>query len=549
MPRSISKKSARHLSYLLPVLLATGCSQTAHKDQISDTSSSKFSVFTRNGSGKPRSSKPNDDKEQYSSIWDRMLSLYALPEIDNARIDREINFYLKNPDYLSRIQQRAEPYLYFILDELEAKNIPGELALLPVVESAFRPDAKSPAQASGLWQFIPPTGRLYGLKQNSWYDGRRDVVESTHAATTFLKDLSEGFNNDWFLALASYNAGKGNIRNAIDRNIDRGLPTDYWSLDLNNETAAYVPRLMAIAKIFANPEKYNLNLHHFPNEPYFELVDIQSQIDLGKAAEMAQTPIDDFFKLNPGFNRWSTDPEGPHRLLIPVDKAGAFKEKLAEFPHHERIKWVHHTVGKHENLKYIAKRHNTSVEEIQNVNHMDNETIAQGDVLLIPISYQSLKGEQSPEPATQADNSPSQTQIQPQSHAQSQPPAAAHSKVVYTTKKGDTLWNVSQRFSVDTDDIISWNKLTSKAPLKIGQKILIKKGGDITVASNAPTYKQVSYTVKPGDTLGQISKKFNVNVTDLRKWNNVPKNSAEIKPGSKLKLMIEPGSLLPNKAG
>jgi membrane-bound lytic murein transglycosylase D len=169
MPRSISKKSARHLSYLLPVLLATGCSQTAHKDQITDASSSKFSVFTRGGSGKLRASKQNNDKEQHSTIWDRMLSLYALPEIDNARIDREVNFYLTNPEYLSRIQQRAEPYLYFILEEIEAKNIPGELALLPVIESAFRADAKSPAQASGLWQFIPPTGRLYGLKQNSWY--------------------------------------------------------------------------------------------------------------------------------------------------------------------------------------------------------------------------------------------------------------------------------------------------------------------------------------------------------------------------------------------
>ena len=523
MPRLISKKSARHLSFLLPILLATGCSQTAKKEQLSDISSNKFSVFTRGGSGKLHTK--SDDAKEHATIWDRMLSLYALPETDNARIDREINWYLRNPEYLSRIQERAEPYLYFILDEIEAKKIPGELALLPVVESAFRPEAESPAQASGLWQFIPPTGRLYGLKQNTWYDARRDVVASTQAATTFLKELSEGFNNDWLLALASYNAGKGNIKNAIDRNSDRGLPTDFWSLDLNNETSTYVPRLLAIAKIFANPEKYNLNLHQFPNEPYFELVDIQSQIDLGKAAEMAQTPIDHFFKLNPGFNRWSTDPAGPHRLLIPVKKADSFKEKLAGLPHHERIKWVHHSVGKHENLKSIARKHNASVDEIAAVNHLDDDNISHGTVLLIPISYQLLKGDNS-SPAVATNN-----------HV----PVAMPAKQVYTAKKGDTLYNVSQRFNVDQEDMINWNKLPDKGKLKVGQKLVIKKSGDITVASTAPAFKEISYTIKSGDTLGQVSKKFNVNVADLRKWNNVPKNKADIKPGEKLKIIIEAG--------
>lgn len=523
MPRSISKKSARHLSYLLPIMFVTGCSQTAHKDHLSDASSSKFSVFTRGHSGKLRNKQQADAKE-HATIWDRMLSLYALPEIDNARIDREVNWYLRNPEYLTRVQQRAEPYLYFILDEIEAKNIPGEMALLPIVESAFRPDAESPAQASGLWQFIPPTGRLYGLKQNSWYDARRDVVESTQAATTFLKELSETFNNDWLLALASYNAGKGNIQNAIGRNLDKGLPTDFWSLNLNNETSAYVPRLLAIAKIFANPDKYNLNLQKIPNEPYFELVDVKSQIDLGKAAEMAETPLDHFFRLNPGFNRWSTDPTGPHRLLIPVDKAGSFKEKLAELPHEERIKWEHHTVSGKENLKTIARNHNTTVEHIQEVNHLDDDTVAQGKILLIPVSYKPLKEEQVSSVAS----------VQT-------PPAPQTSKQVYTIKKGDTLSSIAQHFSVDKDDILTWNKLHAKAPLKVGSKITIKKTGNITVASSAPTFKQINYTIKSGDTLAEISKKFNVNVTDLRKWNNVPKNRAALKPGAKLKVMVETG--------
>ncbi len=520
MPRLISKKSARHLSYLLPILLATGCSQTAVKDPLTQTSGGKFSVFTRNKNGNLHFEK-NEGSSQHATVWDRMLSLYALPEMDNARIDREVNFYLKNPDYLRRVQQRAEPYLYFILDEIEAKNMPGELALLPIVESAFRPEAKSPAQASGLWQFIPPTGRDYGLEQNSWYDGRRDVVESTQAATTFLKELSYEFNNDWLLALASYNTGKGNIQHAIDRNIDRGLPTDFWSLNLNNETATYVPKLLAIAKIFAHPDRYNVDLHEIANEPYFEMVDVQSQIDLGKAAELAQTPLDEFLKLNPGFNRKSTAPDGPHRLLIPVEKADTFKEKLAELPIHERVKWEHHTVDETETLKTIAERHHSTIARIQEVNHLSDKKVARGKTLLIPV----------PTKAKDHDDEVVASASKQQAR-----------KLEYTIKKGDTLSSVSRNLSVDKDDLLSWNKLTSKSALKPGQKLTIKKsGGNIQVASAAPSFKQISYTVKPGESLAEISKKFKVNVADLRKWNNVPKNSANLKPGSKLKITVEAG--------
>ncbi len=515
MPRLISKKSARHLSYLLPILLATGCSQTVVQEPLTATTSSKFSVFTRNKNGNLHIGK-DENQAEHATVWDRMLSLYALPEIDNARIDREVNFYLKNPDYLTRVQQRAEPYLFFILDEIEAKNIPGEMALLPIVESAFRPDAKSPAQASGLWQFIPPTGRLYGLEQNRWYDGRRDVIESTQAATTFLKELSEEFNNDWLLALASYNTGKGNIQHAIDKNLDRGLPTDFWSLNLNSETSAYVPKLLAIAKIFAHPDKYNVNLHPISNEPYFEMVDIKSQIDLGKAAELAQTPLDEILKLNPAFNRKSTAPDGPHRLLIPVEKVDSFKEKLAELPIHERVTWEHHTVDEKETLNTIAESHHSSVAQIQEVNHLNDKMVAKGKTLLIPVH----KPKEQPEESVAAAKQPR--------------------KQEYTVKHGDTLYSIARHFSVDKDDVLSWNKLSARSAIKTGQKLTIKKsGGNIQVASTAHSFKQISYTVKSGETLAQISKKFKVNVADLRKWNNVPKNRSDVKPGSKLKITVE----------
>ncbi|MDP3521182.1 MAG: transglycosylase SLT domain-containing protein [Hydrogenophaga sp.] len=255
--------------FILIFLVVTGCSTTSNSfnDRPPDSSETDNS-YVRHALHPFGKQKYNVPVKYKNTVWERLISLYSLPEIQNERIDRELNWYLRHPAYLARVQQRAEPYLHLILDEVEAKNIPGELALLPIVESAFLPEAYSKSDASGLWQFIPATGRLYGLQQNTWYDGRRDVYASTKAATAFLKHLGETFDGDWHLALASYNYGKGNVRKAIEKNENLNRDTDYWSLDLPKETADYVPRLLAIAKIFANADKYNVQLQNIPNRPY-----------------------------------------------------------------------------------------------------------------------------------------------------------------------------------------------------------------------------------------------------------------------------------------
>jgi peptidoglycan lytic transglycosylase D len=451
---------------ILPALiLAAGCSQQPAKHTaISETPAYSDIAFKRAISAMPP--KVASDPERplatksinqspINSVWDRLLSLYALPEIDNERVDEQLQWYLQHPEYISRIQQRAEPYLYFILNEVEDKQIPGEMALLPAVESAFLPQAYSSSRAAGLWQFIPSTGRFFGLKQNWWYDGRRDVVASTRAATRYLKELSTEFDNDWLLALASYNAGKGNIRKAIRQNNEKDLNTDYWSLDLRQETMNYVPRLLAIAKIFANPEQYNISLQDVPNEPYFEVIDIQSQLDLSKAAEMAQTPIDDFFLLNPAFNRWSTAPDGPHRLLVPIDKAEKFKAKLAALPKKERMKWIRHQVQKGESLSTIAQKHKSDIRAIKNSNHLTSNTIRTGKYLLIPVSHQALKNGL---------------------------PTMQSAGKVYTVKKGDTFWHIARKFDVSSKDIAHWNQLSLKTPLKPGQKLIIRVPGKATIA-------------------------------------------------------------------
>lgn len=535
-------------------LIATGCATTSTNslnDQPPANSEldNSYVYHAHHAFGKQKYTVPT---KYNNTVWARLLSLYSLPEIENERIDRELNWYLRHPAYLVRIQQRAEPYLHLILDEVEAKNIPGELALLPIVESAFLPEAYSKSDASGLWQFIPATGRYYGLKQNEWYDGRRDVYASTKAATTFLKHLGEAFDGDWHLALASYNFGKGNVRKAIEKNENLNLSTDYWSLELPKETADYVPRLLAIAKIFANAEKYNINLQNIPNKPYCELVDVKSQLDLNKAAELADTPLNEFLKLNPGFNYSSTAPQGPHHLLIPVAKATAFKQNLAQLPFDERVdlKRYHaetavtaaqnkrdeiqvnptqHKVKAGESLALIADKNNTTVKSIRETNHLASNAIQSGMVLKMPTLQESADATA---PIKIAKNIAETTQI-------------------YAVKKGDTVWNVSQRFSVSDKELAAWNKINLKTGLILGQKLTIKTSHQQAVQvasapeSHAKAVKQqpvlsihsVSYTVKQGDSLAQISRKFNVSIADLRKW-NPPTISNSLTPGKKLKVIL-----------
>ena len=498
----------------------------------------------------PRKHKFNKTASTHKdTVWERLLSLYSLPDIQNPRIDRELYWYLDHPASLAILQQRAEPYLNHILDEIEAKNIPGELALLPVVESAFVPDAYSKADASGLWQFIPSTGREYGLQQNSWYDGRRDIYASTKAATTYLKELSQEFEGDWLLALASYNCGKGRVRKSIERNEYRDLPTDYWSLDLPEETEDYVPRLLAIAKLFAHADEYNVHLQHIPNRPYFEVIDIKSPLDLHKAAKLANTPLYAFLKLNPGFNRSSTAPEGPHRLLVPVGQAQAFKRNLAMLPYSERVtikqfddeqvayvrpqemhqekpvptRWdvapkilpTQYKVKYGDNLASIANRNNTTIKMLRMANNLDSNTVRSGTRLHIPSQASS-------------DTVPSFTKASKTKSPSSQ---------VYAVKKGDTFFNISQRFSVTPKDIANWNNVTLKTALIPGRKLTIKSINP-QLASASSSIRLVTYTVGKGDSLIQISRKFNVSTADLRK-SNAATLVRGLRPGQKLKIIVD----------
>ncbi len=548
---------------ILLSLIAAGCSETSKTPlSISDQLPGSSSDEDYGGHYPHARSRLNFGKQkfksassQHNTVWDRLLSLYSLPEFDNARIDRAIDWYLQHPASLAIIQQRAEPYLHHILDEVEAKNIPGELALLPVVESAFVADAYSTADASGLWQFVPATGEEYGLQQNAWYDGRRDVYASTKAATTYLKELGETFDGDWLLALASYNCGKGRVRKSIERNEYRNLPTDYWSLDLPQETLGYVPKLLAVAKIFANAEEYNIHLQHIPNKPYFEVVHIKAPLDLHKAARLADTPYDKFVKLNPGFNRACTAPQGPHRLLIPVANAQSFKRNLAQLPYDEwadykqyyrteksaqvrhkeeniiqakreetpAITTSRYKVKSGETLSAIASRTHTTISTLRKANHLASNKVLSGSFLKIPNGNKLDIAANKPVTAKSFISNSSKNK--------------STSNQVYAIKKGDTFWNISQRFSVSPKDIAQWNNITLKTALIPGRKLVIKSANQ-QLASASPSIRLIHYTVSKGDTLTNISRKFNVSIDDLRKSNSdMPLKN--IRPGQKLKVIVD----------
>ncbi|HWQ94966.1 MAG TPA: transglycosylase SLT domain-containing protein [Gammaproteobacteria bacterium] len=271
------------------------------------------------------------------TIWDRMRAGFALPGRHEQRVQREAQDFADDQERLSETLTRAEPYLYFVLEEIEKRRMPTEIALLPLIESAYQPMAQSDQGAAGMWQFIPSTGRNFGLKQTFWYDGRRDVIASTNAALDYLQKLNTDFEGDWLLTLAAYNAGEGAVQRAVKKNQRASKPTDFWSLDLPGETKAYIPRLLGIAALASAPDEFNVTLKPISNAPYVASVDLDSPINLTLAAKMADISQKEMRQLNPGFLRGATAPHGPHQLLLPVDKVAAFTAKLAALSVDKRL--------------------------------------------------------------------------------------------------------------------------------------------------------------------------------------------------------------------
>jgi len=464
-------------------------------------------------------------------LWQRIRNGYALPHESNPRINTHIRWYSKHQSYLDRVADRADKYLHVIVEEVEKKGLPMEIALLPIVESAFQPFAYSHGRAAGIWQFIPSTGKLYGLRQNWWYDGRRDIVASTKAAIKFLKGLHRSLNHDWMLALAAYNSGYGTVTKAIRKNKRRGKPTDFWSLDLPRETRAYVPKLIALAEIINDPKKFGLTIKPIANKPYMVEVDTKSQIDLALAADLAEISLEQLYILNPGFNRWATDPKGNHKLMVPVDKKAVFEANLAALPDNKRIAWVRHKIKKGQSLLAIADKYYTTVSLIKDLNQIRGNIIREGQSLIIPVS--SRQGKKYTLSAEQRLIALQNTKRK------------GKSKLSYRVKSGDTLWSISRKYNVNYRNLAKWNGLAPRDTLRSGQKLVIwTKGGGPGRANFSPhasqlVTKKINYRVRRGDSLALISQKFKVNINDLKRWNNAIAKKKYLQPGQRITLYVD----------
>jgi len=432
----------------------------------------------------------------YDDVWDRIRDGFRMPELDSPHVDFYVEWYTKRPEYMERMVDRASLYLYYIVEELERNDFPMEIALLPAIESAYRPTAYSHAHASGMWQFISATGRRYGLKQNWWYDGRRDVIGATDAAIQYLSFLRDDFDGNWFHALAAYNTGERRVQRAILSNRRQGKPTGYKHLNLRRETERYVPKLLAVKRIVQDPERYGVNLKPIPNGPYFEIVETGSQIDLSIVAEAAGISISELRNLNPGFRRWATDPEGPHRVLVPVSASRRVVAKLESIPQDQRMRWASYNVRRGDTLGQIARRYGVTVSALQSSNRLRGTLIRTGQTLLVPMSTQALAVSGGAAAAAAATSGATQW-------------------TRYRVRRGDTLSQIAQRHGVSVATLRSTNGLHGSM-IRAGETLRIPAGG-----ASRSGKQTIVHRVKRGDTLWRIARRYKVNVRQLQSWNEL----------------------------
>lgn len=429
-----------------------------------------------------------------NNVWDVMRQQFSLDhQVTQPEVQEQLRWLIAHPSYLNKLSQ-SKPYIYHIITEIKKRNMPGEIALIPMIESSYDPFAYSGAGASGIWQLMPGTGTDLGLKQDWWYDGRRSIGPSTDAALNYLVYLHKFFNGDWILAVAAYDSGEGTIARSIKNNQKGYKKVHFWSLPVPRETKAYIPRLLALAEIIQNPQRYKVTLPEIAHAPYFEEVNIGSQIDLSHAAKLAGISYKDLIKLNPGFNRWATAPYRPYKLLIPADKVDIFSRKLASLPEDQRVSWRRHQVSAGDNLVLIAQRYHTTVNLIKELNQLKTNHVDKGQVVIVP------ENKHAPEA-----NSASKTPEVSTPHFAS----IKQYKTVHIVQKNETLTQIQRKYNASTKDMLAWNHLTANKPLSAGQTLVIWR----TIKN------QETYNIKPGETLSTIAKNKHVKLKTLVQLN------------------------------
>ena len=528
-----------------------------------------------------------------TELWKRLRQGLALDYDTSLKVvDKRARWYAhkdRQTGLLHRAFSRAQFYLPHILDEVERRGLPTELALLPLVESAYHPYARSNKRAVGLWQFIPGTGRQYGLQRNWWYEGRRDVYAATLAALDYLEHLHKEMQGDWLLALAAYNTGEKNVHRAIQRNRKQGKSTEFWALRLPRETRGYVPNLLAVTEIVKHPGRYGVEVDSYQARQIGR-VQLDAPLDLALAAELADIDMNTLRSLNPGLRRWMTPPQGPHYLLLPRDRVALFHERLAEVPASERVRWIVHPVRRNDTLHRVAAHYGLDdVQGLAVINQLGKHIPAGRKTLRVPAMmypekrYRSSLYKRAFEGTTpevsggerfvyQVKNgdslwligkrygvsiaqlrrwNPKTTSrrfLRPGNHlvlwlqrapegsnATAKRPRRGTGKAVparYTIKSGDSLWLIARRFNTSIPKLAQLNGLDPQRYLRPGRTIHIPTAGN-----TAPNAQVVKYVVRKGDSLWLIAKRFNTSIPKLRSWNRLHRRH-HLQPGQQLKIYL-----------
>jgi len=460
--------------------------------------------------------------QEYDNVWLRVVDNFSLTGCDTHKETLVwASWYAEHDAYMQRVMKRARPWIYFIAEELQTRGLPGELALLPIVESAYDPFAYSSGRALGTWQFIAETGKHYGLKQDWWYDGRRDVWSSTHAALDYLEHLNAKFDGDWLLALAGYNSGEYRVEREIAKNLKNGKPADFWNIRLPKETRGYVPKLLGLACLFQKPDEYEYEFPKAPNQPVITLVDMQEQSDLVLVSQFSEVGIDVLFSLNPGFSRWATSPDGPWHIILPVEGANRLQRYLEANPDASLMKWDQVVVESGDTLSSLAARHQIPVSVLRSSNNLHSDLIRVGQKLRLPRDEQLLV-----DPLYVA----AATELQ-----KLQSGLIASERVTHKVRPGESLSVIARRYKVSVKELQNWNKISDPRKLRAGQTLTLFQ----SPAPAAPIVKSgtIKHTVRSGDSLWSIARHYNVRVSDLMRWNDLSKNTV-IKPGQAIKINL-----------
>lgn len=454
----------------------------------------------------------NTQANNAPDVWDVMRGEFNIShEVTRPEVQEQIRWLAAHPSYLNKVSRQSEPYIYHIVREIKKRGLPGELALVPMIESAYDPFAYSGAGAAGLWQLMPGTGVELGLKQDWWYDGRRSIGPSTDAALNYLIYLNKFFNGDWSLTFAAYDAGEGTIAKAIKSSTRPGRGAYFWNLAVPAETKIYVPRLLALAEVIKNPGRYRINLPNIPYLPYFEEVNIGSQIDLNHAAKMAGISYKELIKLNPGYNRWTTAPYKPFKLLIPTEKVERFNLNLSNVPEEKRVSWTKHFVRQGDSLNSIAVRYHTTANLIKQLNQLTSNQVKPNQEILIPSSQNAPVVAKIATP--QPEKSLTRTLIQARNH-----------RMIHIVQPTDTFSRIQNTYGVSLKEIQTWNKLPASARLRTGQQLVIWKR----------VKQPIQYYVKRGDNLNSIARLYKTRVNSIITLNPSLQKNRSLHVGQKI---------------